>query len=83
MLVLSATIQKEPAFASHVMQASFLVLMLKRVLAVKLDFGVALPPTVAQSAAMALSLLKMQQFALRAQLAFLLQQTRQNVSLAP
>ena len=31
MLVLSATIQKEPAFASHVMQASFLVLMLKRV----------------------------------------------------
>ena len=31
MLVLSATIQKVPAFASHVMQASFLVLMLKRV----------------------------------------------------
>ena len=64
------------------MQASTLVLMLQRVQAAKLGFGAALPPTAAPSVLMALFLLKMQQFAPRALLAFLLQQTRQNVSLA-
>ena len=48
----------------------------------KLGLGAVLPQTVALSVVMVLSLLKMQQFAPLALLAFLLQQTRQNVSLA-
>ena len=48
----------------------------------KLGLGAVLPPTVALSVVMALSLLKMQQSAPRALLAFLLQQTRQNAILA-